>query len=758
MTYIIAILCIFLMVATCSADRAFGLKRPFHPRLAMTPDELAAARANVGKVTEARQQGDALLRIDRTGAYKDYYVPLPEAPYPSPHTGDTWPYWTGLCGNVRSYLEGLSYAWALTGERKYYDAAYTTMMAVCEWPQWTDPDYGDGKLPCLDTHSLIRGVTIAYDYMYDALSEEDRAKIRAAIVEKGCERVYPYMKEGFLATPNSWPNGYAIVYTAMGVGGLAVLGEVEGAERYIEESVRAMFVYFDEQGGLDGGLVEGFGYGSFAVDNFMYLIETTAKVTGESLFDHPYLTQAIYFPAYFVLPGGGSVPAFGDNGDELGCSPTLIDTAHAMVNVEKSSVAAWYLEKAGKATAEEKALAKDPVQLPLARKFRSIRWAALRSDWSSDASLLAFKCGFTAHHNHRDQNHFVLGYGRHWVINDPGYQIYNIDYPPERNMSRELILNQNLYTESTYGHNSILVDGQPQDTSAGELGELYATPALCYTVGDATECYDTLVSKYLRHVISIPGEYYAVLDEVEAKDADRSVEILLHTPPDGEFMVGGEALSIDETTSARHFTIRRATAQVAVDMLGPDELDMTHKVWPDAAKWGHYVTCSNAAKSSDFVNLMVLRAGPERADYRQIDGGVEKGANGSYTLRIGRDIIGIGAGKHGAMLHDGTVAMIGERPAERFALCNGKLLRSGESLLVEADVPVTVGGVVSDGSFVATITTHAATTVAIQTPMHTALAKIGGIEQPMSVSFDEETGLVSMTVQPGEYRLELREL
>ena len=756
-------LSLLLLLCNCGVSGQFELRRPFHPRLKMTPEELKAARADEKTVDAARTLGESTLRLDKTGSYKEYWIPLPEAPFPKSHNGDTWPYWTGLCGSLRTYLSQLAYAYAVTRDRCFFDACHTAMMSICDWPQWTDPDYDGGKYPCLDTRSLIFGVTEAYDYLYEDLSEADRQTVRAAIVEKGCERVYPYTDQDncFVADPNIWPNGFVIVNSAMGIGALTVMGEVDGVDEYLSKAIEKMNLFFDEQGGQDGGLLEGFSYGS-VVNIFMYLIESADGITGVDLFTHPFLSQVIYFPVYFVLPGGGSVVNFTDAGGPTGCNPTLIDTAQALVKVKQSSLAAWYLVKADKADDRAKALAKQPDDLPLARKFRSIRWAAFRSGWSSDDSLLAFKSGFTKNHNHLDQNHFIFGYGRHWVINDPGYQIYNRPYPPERNMSMELIKHRHDYTYGTYGHNSILVDGRQQLDAEGQLGDLYATPALCYTVGDATACYADRLSKFLRHVISVPGSYYLILDEITARDADRSVEILLHTPTDGEFMVREQPLAEDETTDAAFLTIRRGTAQVALDMLGPQKLAITHNIWPDSVQYGHYITCSTGGKQADFINLMALRAGPGTAQFAPLDGALKRSDDGRLTINValpdGPDVVGIGPGEHGPLTHDGAVGMIAGSGGTRYALCNGTKLLSDGKALVQADAPVTVGGVLRDRLFRAEVTAEHPVSVTMHVPVHSALVRIAGIEEPIEAAFDEENMTLTLSVQPGRYLIELREL
>ena len=186
-----------------------------------------------------------------------------------------------------------------------------------DWKQWTDPDYGEA--PCLDTYSLVRGMSTAYDLLYHDLKAGDRKTIRNAIVDKGLRFIHAwgFKPDSYVMKPKLWPNGFAVINTAMGIGGMVLLDEIPDAAKYISESLAKMDLFFREVAGADGGLIEGFGYGSFAIDNFMDLILQVHDVCGIDAMTGDYLQHAGEFPVYFTLPGGGKncLPAIGDNGE-----------------------------------------------------------------------------------------------------------------------------------------------------------------------------------------------------------------------------------------------------------------------------------------------------------------------------------------------------------------------------------------------------------------------------------------------------------
>ena len=72
------------------------------------------------------------------------------------------------------------YAWKITGDRKYVDHAWKEMKAVCEFPVW-------GPVHPLDTGEMLFGSAIGYDWMYEALTEDQRKTIEEGTLRLGIE-------------------------------------------------------------------------------------------------------------------------------------------------------------------------------------------------------------------------------------------------------------------------------------------------------------------------------------------------------------------------------------------------------------------------------------------------------------------------------------------------------------------------------------------------------------------------------------------
>lgn len=747
-----------LTCGVCAMADDYTLLRDGHPRLELTAEQVEELRSDERAVERARAAADAIIARGRTRSYEDYFVTLPEPEFPPEHD-DGWPYWTGLAGELRSAMETAARAWVLTGNRKYIGWCRELMLAIAGWRQWTDPWYG--TQPCLDTRHLTRGMCAALDLLWNDLPEDDRATIIEAIAEKGAEFIYEAGNDekSYVAAPGRWPNGYAMINTELGVAGLTLLGEHERADEWLGQALEKARVFFDEQGGVDGGLVEGFGYGSAAIDNLMYLARRADAIAGVSLFDHPYLAQAVSFPAYFMVPGGGSLANFGDNGGPGGIAPTLLGLARAMVEVERSPLAAWYLQKAGESGPEIERLATTP-DLPTAKHFRGIDWVAMRSGWGDSGSLLAFKCGHVAHHNHLDQNSLILAWDDEWLLNDPGYQIYNRPYPPERKMTQEMISVRHEYTYGTVGHNAILVDGEGQLAERGRITGFASTPAMDYAVGDASACYRGL-ERYLRHVISVAPEYCAIFDEIATGGAQRTIEVLLHTTPDGEFTVDGRALGVGESREGQECAVLR-TGQALARFVEPSRLRFEHRQHPHCEQYGHYLSAA-LPRVTDRTIAWVLAAGPQGRV--AVEARAVEGTERAVQVRVGGavDTIALGGGEAteaGDVAFRGDAAMVrdGREGAERFALARGTSLRLGEAELIASDVAVSVGAVVEDGLLRASIACAEPATVTLRCPVEPRMVRLGGIEEPVDLSFDEAAGTVRLALPAGSYELVVREL
>ena len=447
-----------------------------HPRLSVTAPQLQRLRlllkgdppaplATAYKELIAR--ADACAGEKEIVAYGKYRIPLP--PAVPPRHEDNFPYWTGLSRALEIRIEALSTAYLLTGERKYADLAKTWMLAICDWPQWTDPDL-DIADACLDTGHFCYAAAFTYDFCYDALTEAERLKLRGTLLDKGAAAVMRAGETGWARTM-SWPNGFAVVMGGMGIAGMATLGDDERAEGYVQYSRRRLYEFLSAQD-RDGGYVEGLLYGGYAISFTVPFAATLANHGDAVLIEHPYLPKTLRMAAYCLSPDGATSVNFCDASSDSRDYAALA----AWQARQGDGLGAWYLQRSGHLEKlyewtpplgvlwyPDQTRPVSPDGLPAGAAYRDVGWAVLRSGFGTDDFLLALRSGYLGSHCHPDANSLMFNGSGQWLLRDPGYGV-----------------------SPTSEHSTLLVNGGGQAGTGAQLTAFGGVGDLVYTAGDAT--------------------------------------------------------------------------------------------------------------------------------------------------------------------------------------------------------------------------------------------------------------------------------
>ena len=80
--------------------------------------------------------------------------------------------------NVRRRMHSLALMYRLQGDKRYLDRIWQELDIAAKFPQW-NPDH------FLDTAEMSNAFAVAYNWLYDAWSEDQRKLLRESIVEKG---------------------------------------------------------------------------------------------------------------------------------------------------------------------------------------------------------------------------------------------------------------------------------------------------------------------------------------------------------------------------------------------------------------------------------------------------------------------------------------------------------------------------------------------------------------------------------------------
>ena len=395
----------------------------------------------------------------------------------------------------------------LTGGAKYLEGARRWMLTLASW----DPrgvtshlvkfnkgvGHTEAAMPMLDRMSL------AWDWMGDQLTPGERRKVLACITERGNQVLRQLESTDFLSVPVSNHSGRVIAF--LGNAGLAFLGDIPDAEKWLDYTLRAYLTSSPSYGGDDGGWAQGVSYWSHYIYCHVNFAEALRIATGMDLLKKPFFRHTGYFGLYF-LPAYAPRGGFGDGAYHrpMESSGVLVN---ALAEALRDPVLKWHAE--GLARTSEKNEAKwrewytedvyetlfaidasalapvPPKKLDGSRYFRDVGWVAMHSDLGNAqndvwAMFKSSRYGSSSH-SHGDQNTFQLyAYGRSLAI-EAGYHPGTSPHDM-------------LYMRQTRSHNGILVNGRGQPPTlwdaAGRIEEYKREGIVTLARGQSADAYN----------------------------------------------------------------------------------------------------------------------------------------------------------------------------------------------------------------------------------------------------------------------------
>ena len=366
----------------------------------------------------------------------------------------------------------LAFAYAMSHKPEYAKAAIGYLEAFAADTSWYEENS-----EMLVTASAICTMGLAYDWMYDVLTEEQRAQLRAAIIEHGIKPILAATEQHAWWT--IWPRGNwgSVIYGQAGVAALALLPEVPEAADWVRLSQRQMWHYLHSLG-EDGSWGESASYAAYCWSNGVLFADALRNVTGQDEFTSPRLRKLPHWFAAMFEPGGRNFVPFSN------CTLGNSDSAEILFRLarEYRDGQAQFVARQviGRRTWYEifaflwydPTLAPQPLtDLPRDEVFPGVSWAFLRSSWDDPAAtLFAFKGGQRDwDHNHHDMNSFAL-------------------YAKGRPLLVEMHYPRTIWGCETEAHNTIMVNGKEQrghvkvaggrgnPDHRGVVGDLVAAP------------------------------------------------------------------------------------------------------------------------------------------------------------------------------------------------------------------------------------------------------------------------------------------
>ena len=426
----------------------------------------------------------------------------------------------------------LGLAYNLTGNQAYAELLKNKMLYIISHNRsWYDLK---GEIHYLTHGQLAEGMGIGYDWIYDYLTEEERAKIE----KWSHDGVLVPIREAFYAgtTGDFWWTTTTLNWNTVVTGGEIVLA-LSLADVYpeicfdaIEKALRSG-EYSLSTWAPDGGWYEGNSYARYTAQYMEYELSALNSVLG-TMYDREKsrgLSDASFYMYYIDSFAGGSVN-FGDS-----------DTAHAKVlslywaNLYQSKELAVLLEKwneeleTGFGTLRDflyydPALFEDSenVELALDKFFAGDRsqMVVTREGWDTAEQMFACWAGgrMDQSHDHADAGSFIYDINGYRFICDPGAKNYTFsgedwDYFRKRAEAHNVIV-INPDESSTPGKLGQKEPGQDRDGHAEVLFVNSGSGGVISAI-DLQDMYKKQTSSYIRGFMTMDNRRSLVVrDEI----------------------------------------------------------------------------------------------------------------------------------------------------------------------------------------------------------------------------------------------------
>lgn len=583
-----------------------------HPRLFYRPEDIPYFQALAeGRLAEqwasVKSAAEALLENP-----PDTTEPPLYPPGMTDRDGEWKKIWWGNRTYTIAVLNGsatLAFAYRLSGDERYGEAARDLLMAFAEW----DPDgatnyrYNDeAAMPALYYSSR------AYDWVYPLLSEDERAKIINVMRARGTD-CYEYLREKKHLW-HSYDSHRNRAWHFLGEIAIAFHGEIPEADEWLDYVMTILYCNYPVWSDSDGGWHEGMAYWASYLGRFLYWSSIVNSAFDIDVFERPYFKRAGDFPMY-LMPSGTRTGGFGDQAI-LMSSERVADLVAAFAAGARNPYWQWYAEQ-GKGTlgggylgflyAEQSKgfEAKAPEELPASKLFRGTGVAALNTnllDGTKNVQVI-FKSDPTGKQSH--------GYNANnaFLLNVHGYPVFVRS--GKRDVSGSPHHRQWMW--ETKSDNAILVNGQGQIPhnweATGEILDFYTSDTLDMVSGEARESYTNL-DHWVRTIVFVKPDVIVIHDRLIASEPS-TFQFLLHAP--GKFDIRNDHEVVWQGEPGE-VTVRffepEALAVTQTDQYTPPPAEWTN--W-DLGEWHLTADAAEATKVRDFLTaIMVNRPGLPR--------------------------------------------------------------------------------------------------------------------------------------------------
>ena len=494
---------------------------PAHPRILMNPVQEATLKKRIiADSVWARIHKDLLTECEAM-----VELPLPQRVLEGRRM-------LGVSKAVGRRLFFLSYAYRMTGQKKYAERPEREMLAVADFSDWNPSHF-------LDVAEMTLGVAVGYDWLHDYLSADAKKRIRECIRSKGIEP--SDRPHGWLTGTNNWNQ---ICNAGVAYGAVAIWEDYpELSTRILNRAVESIKKPMHEYA-PDGVYPEGYSYWSGGTDFnvlFLNLLEENFG-TDFGLAALPGFMKTPYFRLNLLGPNNEAFQ-FGDGSGRGLLSPSMFWFA------KKNNDPALLRDERLFLTAARKRMYLwerllpailvwgSTVPLGVSGTPKSLNWsgcgqvpvALMRSSWHDPKAVFAGIKGGTAaaSHAHMDVGSFVMeANGIRWAVDlgpenyhsveSKGVDLWNMKQESQR---------WTLLRYRNMAHNTLIINGELQRVSGNAaLIKSSERAGFMSSVFELSSVYAGQLRSARRGIAIVEGSYVLVRDELIANDQAATVQ------------------------------------------------------------------------------------------------------------------------------------------------------------------------------------------------------------------------------------------
>ena len=442
----------------------------------------------------------------------------------------------GSIHGFASQVPALVMMYNLTGKKAYADRCYAQLEAFAAYPDWG-----------ADRHFLDTGISgfdfaLAYDGLYDYLTEEQRSLLRKAVLKNLLLPAQKQMAENrfWHVATNNWNgicNGGVI---------MAALAMYESDEHLmssiITTAANGLPIYLKEFE-PDGQSVEGLEYWGYGLMYTTITMEAMQRVLGTTFnLDN---TNGFRKSGWFPLYSAGPVASLNFGDDKIKSTKSASFSWFAK-RFNDSSLAKFQYDIC---TEQKRASWMDMLyynpslinhsanfkSLPTEIYIREVELMSLRNNWNDDACFISFHGGKNSRsHGHLDAGSFdIQANGEVWANGDLGSDNYTFPGYFSRTIIPNYFDNPIPQTESCRWHfyrlraegtnnlvfNPSTCPDQYDKGGAKLIKQVTGENESSYKI-DLTDCYQRDVKAYSRKIqLNKSTKLISVIDDFKAKKA-----------------------------------------------------------------------------------------------------------------------------------------------------------------------------------------------------------------------------------------------